>query len=70
MQYADKLCKTINCTRQTLERYICREEFKHIRKSKDENGFKYENITKSDIIRLKELIGNKFNTYKYRNLQD
>lgn len=52
-----ELAKEIGCCVNTLQIYICRSEFSHIKYLKDNKHFAYyDNVEKSDINKIKKLI--------------
>lgn len=52
-----KLCEKLNCCKTTLNKYICRAEFFHIKRIKISPGkYLLKNITEEDIIKFEKLI--------------
>lgn len=67
MIYNQKKLKTIfKKSICTINMYLCRAEFSHIKKAQLNNETIYLNITLDDIKKIKQIMGRGFNSHRGR----
>lgn len=57
--YSKEFANQVGCSINTLQIYICRSEFSHIKRCKDNKHFVfYDNIKKLDIDKISKMLKN------------